>query len=138
MAGLSLFRCGRIVCGFQVRRMPLNIAQVLAAASFVGSVIAASLGLGEPISAGRWLGIACNCFEIFVIGLTMQVYVRVATTRAETPMGGRSQGAVLTSNRKTLVSVWLNQPVLISFSLATRILSLRIRRRAVRIGRKSR
>jgi hypothetical protein len=95
-------------------------------------------GLGEPISPGHWLGIACKRFEIFVIGLTMQVYVRVATTRAETPMGGRSQGAVLKSNRKTLVSARLNQPVLISFSLATRILSLRIRRRAARIGRKSR
>jgi hypothetical protein len=33
--------------------MPLNIAQVLAAAWFVGLVIAASLGLGEPLSPGR-------------------------------------------------------------------------------------
>ena len=33
--GLSLFRCGRIVCVFQLRRVPLNIAQVLPAAQLV-------------------------------------------------------------------------------------------------------
>jgi hypothetical protein len=32
LAGFFLFRCGRIVCVFQLRRTPLNIAQVLAAA----------------------------------------------------------------------------------------------------------
>ena len=65
-------------------------------------------------------------------------YVRVATTRAETPMGGRNLSAVLTSNRNTVVSAPFNHPALISFSLATRILSARIKRRAARIGRKSR
>jgi hypothetical protein len=52
VARLFLFRCGRIVCGFQVRRMPLNIAQVLAAAWFVGLVIAASLGWASRFRRG--------------------------------------------------------------------------------------
>jgi len=57
--------------------MPLNTAQVLAAAWFVGLVIAASLGLGEPLSPGRWPGIACNWFEIFMVERTVLFYVRV-------------------------------------------------------------
>lgn len=56
--------------------MPLNIAQVLAAAWLVGSVIAASLGLA-PLSPGRWPGIACNWFEIFMVERTVLFYVRV-------------------------------------------------------------
>jgi drug/metabolite transporter (DMT)-like permease len=57
-----LFGCGGIVYTFLLRRVPLNIAQVFAAAQFVGVVIAASLVLGEPISPARWRGIACISF----------------------------------------------------------------------------
>jgi drug/metabolite transporter (DMT)-like permease len=55
-----------------LRRVPLNIAQVLAAAQFVGVVIAAGLVLGEPISPARWLGIACIGLGIVLVGLTAQ------------------------------------------------------------------
>jgi uncharacterized membrane protein len=41
--------------------------------SFVGVVVAASLVLGEPISAARWLGIACIRFGITLVGLTANI-----------------------------------------------------------------
>ena len=69
-AGLALFGCGGIVYALLLRRVPLNIAQVFAAAQFVGVVIAAGLVLGEPISPARWLGIACISLGIVLVGLT--------------------------------------------------------------------
>ena len=71
-AGLALFGCGGIVYALLLRRVPLNIAQVFAAAQFVGVVIAAGLVLGEPISPARWLGIACIGLGIVLVGLTAQ------------------------------------------------------------------
>ena len=72
MAGLALFGCGGIIYAVLLRRVPLNLAQVFAAAQFVGVVAAASLVLGEPISLARWLGIACISFGILLVGLTAQ------------------------------------------------------------------
>jgi drug/metabolite transporter (DMT)-like permease len=69
-AGLALFGCGGIVYALLLRRVPLNVAQVFAAAQFVGVVIAAGLVLGEPISPARWLGIACISLGIVLVGLT--------------------------------------------------------------------
>jgi drug/metabolite transporter (DMT)-like permease len=69
-AGLFLFGCGGIVYAILLRRVPLNVAVSFTAAQFVGVILAASLVLGEPISPARWLGIACICFGIFVVGLT--------------------------------------------------------------------
>jgi drug/metabolite transporter (DMT)-like permease len=69
-AGLALFGCGGIVYALLLRRVPLNIAQVFAAAQFVGVVIAAGLVLGEPISPARWVGIACISLGIVLVGLT--------------------------------------------------------------------
>jgi drug/metabolite transporter (DMT)-like permease len=59
-AGLALFGCGGIVYAFLLRRVPLNIAQIFTSAQFVGVVVAASLVLGEPISAAPWLGIPAS------------------------------------------------------------------------------
>ena len=56
-----------------LRRVPLNLAQVFTSAQFVGVVVAASLVLGEPISAARWLGIACNSLGIALVGLTANI-----------------------------------------------------------------
>jgi drug/metabolite transporter (DMT)-like permease len=72
-AGLALFGCGGIVYAFVLRQVPLNVAQSFTAAQFVGVIIAASLVLGEPISPARWLGIACICFGIFVVGVTANI-----------------------------------------------------------------
>lgn len=72
-AGLALFGCGGIVYAFLLRQVPLNVAQSFTAAQFVGVIIAASLVLGEPISPARWLGIACICFGIFVVGVTANI-----------------------------------------------------------------
>jgi drug/metabolite transporter (DMT)-like permease len=72
VAGLAVFGCGGIIYGVLLRRVPLNLAQVLAAAQFIGVVVAASLVLGEPISPARWLGIACISFGILLVGLTVQ------------------------------------------------------------------
>jgi drug/metabolite transporter (DMT)-like permease len=71
--GLALFGCGGIVYAFLLRRMPLNIAQVFTSTQFVGVFVAASLVLGEPISAARWLGIACISFGIALVGLTANI-----------------------------------------------------------------
>ena len=57
---------------FSSRSIPLNLAQVFAATQFVGVVIAASLVLGEPISAARWVGIAFVSLGILLVGLTVQ------------------------------------------------------------------
>jgi drug/metabolite transporter (DMT)-like permease len=72
VAGLAVFGCGGIIYGVLLRRVPLNLAQVFAAAQFIGVVTAASLVLGEPISPARWLGIACITFGIVLVGLTAQ------------------------------------------------------------------
>jgi drug/metabolite transporter (DMT)-like permease len=72
-ARLALFGCGWIVYAFLLRRVPLNIAQVFTSAQFVGVVVAASLVLGEPISAARWLGIACISSGIALVGLTANI-----------------------------------------------------------------
>ena len=73
VAGLALFGCGGILYAFLLRRVPLNVAQVFTSAQFIGVVVAASLVLGEPISAARWLGIACISFGIVLVGATMNV-----------------------------------------------------------------
>ena len=73
LAGLALFGCGGIVYAFLLRRVPLNIAQVFTSAQFVGVIVAASLVLGEPISAARWLGIACITLGIALVGLTVKI-----------------------------------------------------------------
>jgi small multidrug resistance pump len=73
VAGLALFGCGGIVYAILLRRVPLSVAVSFTAAQFVGVILAASLVLGEPISLARWLGIACICFWIFVVGLTAPV-----------------------------------------------------------------
>ena len=70
LAGLALFGCGGILYAFLLCRVPLNIAQVFTSAQFVGVIVAASLVLGEPISAARWLGIACIALGIALVGLT--------------------------------------------------------------------
>jgi small multidrug resistance pump len=72
-AGLALFGCGGVVYALLLRRVPLNVAVCFTAAQFVGVILAASLVLGEPISPARWLGIACICLGIFVVGLTTPV-----------------------------------------------------------------
>ena len=72
-AGLGLFGCGGIVYAILLRRVPLNVAVSFTAAQFVGVILAANLVMGEPISPARWLGLACICFGIIVVGLTTPV-----------------------------------------------------------------
>ena len=73
VVGLGLFGCGGIVYALLLRRVPLNIAQVITSAQFVGVVVAASLVLGEPISPARWVGIACIGLGIALVGLTANI-----------------------------------------------------------------
>ena len=73
VTGLCLFGCGGIVYALLLRRVPLNIAQVITSAQFVGVVVAASLVLGEPISPARWVGIACIGLGIALVGLTANI-----------------------------------------------------------------
>jgi drug/metabolite transporter (DMT)-like permease len=71
-AGLALFGCAGILYAILLRRVPLNIAQVFAAAQFVGVVVAAGLVLGEPISPLRWMGILSIGLGIFLVGFAAQ------------------------------------------------------------------
>lgn len=68
--GLVLFGCGGLLYAVLLRRLPLNVAQSFTAAQFVGVIAAASLMLSEPISPVRWIGIACICVGILLVGLT--------------------------------------------------------------------
>ena len=69
-AGLALFGCSGLLYAVLLRSVPLNLAQVFTASQFVGVIIAACIVLGEPISPVRWLGIACICFGILLVGAT--------------------------------------------------------------------
>ena len=69
-AGLALFGCSGLLYAFLLRSVPLNLAQVFTVSQFIGVIIASGLILGEPISLVRWLGIACICFGILVVGAT--------------------------------------------------------------------
>ena len=71
-AGLALFGFSGVLYAVLLRSISLNLAQVFAAAQFVGVVLAASLVLGEPISAARWVGIAFVSLGILLVGLTAQ------------------------------------------------------------------
>ena len=71
-AGLALFGCGGILYAVLLRSVALNLAQVFAAAQFVGVVLAACLVLGEPISLVRWAGIALVSFGILLVSLSAQ------------------------------------------------------------------
>ena len=69
-AGLALFGFSGVLYAVLLRSISLNLAQVFAAAQFVGVVLAASLVLGESISPLRWMGITCVSLGILLVGLT--------------------------------------------------------------------
>jgi drug/metabolite transporter (DMT)-like permease len=68
--GLALFGCGGLLYAVLLRRLPLNVAQSFTAAQFVGVIAASFFMLSEPISAIRWIGIACICLGILLVGLS--------------------------------------------------------------------
>ncbi|MBV9860321.1 MAG: hypothetical protein JO038_09505 [Alphaproteobacteria bacterium] len=70
--GLALFGCGGMIYAVLLRWVPLNVAQAITAAQFIGVVLSASLVLSEPISPVRWVGIGCIAAGILVVGLTAQ------------------------------------------------------------------
>ena len=71
-AGLVLFGCAGLLYAVLLRSISLNLAQVFAAAQFVGVVLAACFVLGEPISPVRWVGIAFVSLGILLVSLTAQ------------------------------------------------------------------
>jgi drug/metabolite transporter (DMT)-like permease len=70
--GFALFGCGGLIYAVLLRWVPLNVAQSFTAAQFIGVVLAASLLLSETISPVRWLGIACICLGILLVGISAQ------------------------------------------------------------------
>jgi len=68
--GLAVFGCGGVLYAVLLRWTSLNLAQVFASAQFVGVILGASLLLGEPISAARWIGIAFISLGIVLVSLT--------------------------------------------------------------------
>lgn len=70
LVGLILFGVGGLGYAVVLRAVPLNVAQAFTASQFIGVVLGATLILGEPISAVRWLGLLCTAFGILVVALS--------------------------------------------------------------------
>ena len=70
LVGLLLFGCSGLIYAVVLRAVPLNVAQVVTAAQFIGVILAARLVLSEPISLVRWFGIAFTCTGIVMVGMT--------------------------------------------------------------------
>jgi undecaprenyl phosphate-alpha-L-ara4N flippase subunit ArnE len=67
---LGLF-CFALAAGCYVavlRWLPLNVAVSLAAAQYIGVILAARWLLSEPIESGQWIGIALIALGISIIG----------------------------------------------------------------------
>lgn len=67
-AGLVSFALGACAYILVLTRLPLNVAQSIAALQFVAVILAAWLLLGEPISGPRWIGIAMIVGGIVLVG----------------------------------------------------------------------
>jgi drug/metabolite transporter (DMT)-like permease len=70
--GLTAFGMAAIFYTFVLKIFPLNLAQSFTAFQFIAVICAASFFLGEPISTGRWLGIALIAAGIAVVAVTDQ------------------------------------------------------------------
>jgi len=70
--GLCTFALAALIYSWILRWMPLNVAQSFTAIQFVAVILASSLVLGEPVSVGRWVGIALIGIGIALVGFDLQ------------------------------------------------------------------
>jgi drug/metabolite transporter (DMT)-like permease len=68
-AGLCLFAAAGVMYAWVLKWLPLHIAQGIAAAQFMGVILASWLVLSEPISGAQWIGIALIAAGIVVTGV---------------------------------------------------------------------
>lgn len=67
LGAVVFFAIAMLGYSFALRVMPLHIAQSLSSMQFVGSIAAAALFFGEPISGLKWLGITFICVGLGLI-----------------------------------------------------------------------
>jgi drug/metabolite transporter (DMT)-like permease len=66
-----VFALAGLMYSWVLRFMPLNVAQSFASVQFVAVILASSLLLAEPISSGRWIGIALIATGIALVGFDL-------------------------------------------------------------------
>jgi len=70
--GFCVFALAGLLYSWVLRFMPLNVAQSFASLQFVAVILASSIVLAEPISAGRWLGIGFIAVGVALVGFDLQ------------------------------------------------------------------
>jgi drug/metabolite transporter (DMT)-like permease len=71
--GLCMFGIGGVLYAWILKWLPLHVAQVIAAAQFVGVILASWLVLSEQISTAQWLGITLIAAGIAITGWSYRV-----------------------------------------------------------------
>lgn len=69
LLGFGFFAAAGVLYAWVLQWLPLHVAQGIAAAQFMGVVLAARIILAEPISNEQWLGIA-----LIATGLVVSVW----------------------------------------------------------------
>lgn len=69
-AGIAVFGGALAIYAVLLQWLPLNVAQSFAALQFIAVIVASAYFLAEPISLGRWIGIALIAAGILTVGLS--------------------------------------------------------------------
>lgn len=70
LAGFTFWGVAALLYAWVLQSLPLNVAQSLLAAQFIGVILASAFILAEPINAMRWMGMALIASGIVVVGLS--------------------------------------------------------------------
>jgi drug/metabolite transporter (DMT)-like permease len=70
LTGFFFWGIAALLYAWVLQLLPLNVAQSLLAAQFIGVILASALVLGEPIDAMRWVGMGLIAAGIVVVGLS--------------------------------------------------------------------
>jgi undecaprenyl phosphate-alpha-L-ara4N flippase subunit ArnE len=73
--GVSAFGGAAVIYAWILQWLPLNVAQSFTSLQFVAVILAATLILGEPISAARWVGIGLIAVGIVVVSLSGEIFL---------------------------------------------------------------
>lgn len=70
IAGFAAWTGAAFLNAWVLQWLPLNVAQSMLSAQFIGIVLASYVLLGEPIDPMRWVGIVLIAAGIVVVGVT--------------------------------------------------------------------
>ena len=70
--GFCVFAMAGMIYSWVLRWMPLNVAQSFTSIQFVAVILASLVILSEPITVGRWIGIALIGAGIAVVSFDLQ------------------------------------------------------------------